>query len=641
MTVADLDRSDSNPILVQTALGLSDAPENWSTVTEAICRRLRLLAAPAFGSAEVELHWGQLRDPNRDRSDLDLPRPALDVDSLVRLVLAEVDENGRVTTGTTLWHGFVESVDESDPTIASLKVTDLGALLARCYLTRGWEVNGGGTTLVEPGFLPAFNAIPGGDRLATIWMGSHYVHDRRGGGSPWTAFQIADLLLIRGMRPDLPGAHAGATAIKWRMDPASAGDYTPDTQDFDGKTVAAALDELFSAKRGLAWRITVSGEYAQVLVIDLDNPGANLDTTDDLGWTEPKIQRRRDGYDYVLVSGSRPLVGITLAYTIGASDNALEPDGWTPGATADAALDAALLASLDGAAYTAPEWRRFKIRPAWNGQQYNTPGVGLRNDLVDGDSVTPMDGSRNYEPPVPPPNSLEIERQLPCSAAFGADPLGPRQTPVVVAGKAGTWQDLSDVCKPTPVGGNNNDRSDQTPTVLLLGDTAEDADRLREAMGADGTLLLTIGVREWAPLQCAWQAGEDARSKISPRVYRLKRPGTEEWLCLEGCVKGVDSSGNLSVLKAQLDVRSDIPKLQELRDQLRVRFGATITGVTIKRQGAILIDDWLPGDRLFWLTLADGRRYAIGQPCTTVEFDFDEWSTFIRWSPILDERPKA
>lgn len=632
---ADLDSSAAVPVEVQRCATLSPDAEDWTTLPFCVARKLRLMAAPAFGSADIDCHWGDLIDPNDPTADP--VTDTLDVDDLIRLV----------QDGTPIFHGFVSNVDDSDPKRAIAKADDLGALLARTYLTRGFEAGGtAGLDLVDPGYLPAFNAIPGGDRSDVPWDDGlppgfqSYVHDRSASSfNDWTAFQIIGLLLVRAMRPDMPGAPA-ATAIPWRLDAASAGDYTPDTQDFNGLTVAAAIDKLINAKRGLAWRITVAEGFAQVLVIDLDVAGTDLDTTADLGWKDARIQRRRDGFDYVQVSGSRPLVGCTLWWTRGETDGALEPDGWDP-ATADAALDAALLAGLAGAAYTAPEWRRFRIRYTWDCLNYQKADVGLRSDLVDGTGNTPLNGTRRWSTTTPPATMLEIERHLPCSPGFGDDPTGPRQSPLVIAGVSGSWQDLSQKCRPTPSGNSGGaDRSDQGEAIITLGESAEDAAALRDAIGADGTLLVSIGVREWAPLQCVWTADLADWSPLAPRVYHLRQPGMEEWLMLDGTVTGLDEDGLLVWLTADMPIRSDIAKLVKIRDQLRVRFGAIVTGATITRDGEI-ITTWLPGTKLGTLTLADGRAFDVDMPTAEVELDFDACTTRLRWAPLLTEKPKA
>lgn len=641
----DLDMIDTTPVLVERALGLPSADAGWSQVPRTHAINLRRGAGNDFGSAMLLMHWGQITDPNDPGFSLSAPEPGLAVDDCVRLRLTTVDDNGQIDWGATLWHGVVESIDWSDPKRASVKAIDLAVLLARTYTSRGWELNHNSALIVEPGYLPAFNAIEGADRALNAETDGYYVHDRRGTGIPWTAHQIADLLLRRGMQSDLPGAPTGVNPIRWRLDPASAGDYTTETMDLHGLSIAECMDRLFAAKRGLTWRVTVADGYAQVLVIDLDAAGTPLDTTADLGWTSPTVQERRDGYDYVLVSGARPLVGITLWWTRGVTGGSIEPDGWDP-ATADAALDAALQDDLGGKPYDRPEWRRFKLRSAWDGSQYDgTSGgsvdYGLRNILVSPSTYAPPDGDRYWFTPIPPPAALTIERDGPAGQGFTSSPIGPRQAPIVIAGAAGRWEDLSQDCRPTPIGGKLiGERNDNGTSVLVLGESAADADRLRQAVSTSGSLLITIGIREWAPLQCAWAAPADAWSALSPRVYHLRRPNIEEWLCLPGCVKGVTSAGALDTLSAQLDIRSDIPTLQTIRDQLAVRFGRAITAASITRQGEILTT-WEPGQPISTLTLVDARSYNLDMPLAEISYDFERWTTTLRWAPLIKETPSA
>ncbi|MEY2688928.1 MAG: hypothetical protein RL375_3126 [Pseudomonadota bacterium] len=643
--IIDQDSIDTTPVLVQRAAGLPANDAGWSEVNRTHAISLRIGAGNDFGSAALIMHWGQIADPNDPGFSQIAPVPPLTVDDCVRLRLTTIAENGQIAWGATLWHGVVESIDWSDPNRATVKVIDLAVLLARTYTSRGWELNHNSALIVEPGYLPAFNAIDGADRALAPEADGYYVHDRRGTGIPWTAHQIADLLLRRGMQSDLPGAPAGVNPIRWRLDPASGGDYTPETLDLHGASIAECMDRLFSAKRGLTWRVTVSNGYAQVLAIDLDAAGSALDTEADLGWTSPTVQERRDGYDYVLVSGARPMVGITLWWKRGEAGGSIEPDGWDPD-TADAALDAALLEDVAGKPYDRPEWRRFKLRSAWDGSQYDgTPGgsstVGLRNILVDPNTYAPPDGDRYWLAPIPPPAALTIERAGPAGQGFTTDAVGPRQSPIVIAGAADRWEDLSQDCRPTPVGGKLlGERNDNGTSVLVLGESAADADRLRAAVSTDGSVLITIGVREWAPLQCAWAAPSDAWSVLSPRVYHLRRPNIEQWLCLAGCVTGITSGGGLDTVASQLDIRDDVPTLQQIRDQLAVRFGRAITAATITRQGGILTT-WSPGQMISDLTLVDGRTYHLDMPLAEIAYDFERWTTTLRWAPLIKETPSA
>ena len=644
---ADFDATSLGPILVYRAAGLPADDSGWQLVQDVEAIRTRRGCGNDLGSTELTIRWGVIHDPNRLDSGLDRPAPPLAVDDCIRLVDSYIDENGQVVPTTERWVGVVESIDWTDPKRAPVKAVDLGVCLARCYTTRGWELNHNAALLVDPGYLPPFNAIPGGDCSASDWETGYRVHDRRGSSTTsWTAFRIAELLLRRGMKADIVGA-PGATAIPWRLDPASVGDYTPEAIDLSGKNLAECMDQLFGARRGLTWRVTTAAGYAQVRVYDLDAAGTAIDTTADLGWSDPRIQERRDGYDWIEVAGARPLVAITLWWKRGSTSSSLEPDGWDP-ATADSALNTAAGDELGGKPYDRPEWRRFKLRASWDGSAFDASAlagsstIGLRNVLVDPDTYLPPDGDRWWLAPVPPPSALAIERDTPAGAGWTATPTGPRQPPVVIAGKSGTWTDLSKECRPTPVQSvSNTDRADQAPPVLLLGQTAEDAIALRDAVGADGYVLVTIGVREWAPLKCAWAAPQDAWSSLSPRVYPLRRPQCEEHIALAGCVTGITNATTLATLSAQLDVRSDVAKLKTIRDQLAVRFGRKIVGATVTWQDGTLAT-WDPGDVCSELTLVDGRTYPVDMPCAEVTW---EWqaprSTKLRFAPLLKEVPSA
>jgi hypothetical protein len=96
----------------------------------------------------------------------------------------------------------------------------------------------------------------------------------------------------------------------------------------------------------------------------------------------------------------------------------------------------------------------------------------------------------------------------------------------------------------------------------------------------------------------------------------------------------------LTTLSAKLDVRSDVTKLQSIRDQLAVRFGRAITAATIVRQGDILTT-YEPGQVTSDLTLVDGRTYPLDMPLAEINYDFDRWTTTLRWAPLIKETPSA
>jgi hypothetical protein len=647
VTTTDLDATSLGPILVYRAAGLPASDAGWQLVQDVEAISTRRACGNDLGSTELVMRWGEIHDPNRADTGLVRPEPPLNVDDCIRLCESTIDAYGQVVPGAERWVGVVESIDWGDPFRASVKAVDLGVLLARTYTTRGWELNHNAALMVDPGYLPPFNAMPGGDCSATDWETGYRIHDRRGSSTTaWTAFKIAELLLRRGMRADLDGA-PGATAVAWKLDPASAGDYTPDCLDLHNKNLAECMDALFGSRRGLTWRVTNSGGVAQVLVLDLDATGTAIDTTADLAWRDVRIQERRDGYDWVEVSGARPLIGMTLFWKRGSSVGSLEPDGWDP-ATADTALNAAATDELAGKPYDRPEWRRFKLRAAWDGSNLDTASMlgsstlGLRNVLVDPNTYAPPNGTRWFLPPTSPPSSLAIERETPAGQGFTALPSGPRQPPVVLAGKSGTWQDLSKECRPTPVQGPRSaERSDQGSTVILLGDTAEDAIALRDACGSDGYVLVTIGVREWAPLKAAWAAPQASWSGLSPRTYALRRPQIEQHLCLAGTVTGITNATTLATVATELSIRDDLTKLRTVRDQLAVRYGRAIVGASVTYQDGIE-PTWHPGAVCSTMKFVDGEIAPVDMPCAEVVY---EWQaprrTTLRFAPLLKEVPSA
>lgn len=572
------------PTLVQTAQVWPGDDYGWETQIYLRTVAANEGAGQLAGDAELEQDAGEVMLPNLGEVQRVGPAPTLNPDEpwgslagrWVRLLIADAAGSVNVAGATYLpfWHGAVsqpsyrpDGSEDSPGGRMTWGCIGLLGVLDQVAILGGWEWHNGNLVALEA--MPVFNDLPGGDRSAaqhTVNGVSVYVHERGTPGTTWRARDVVELLLAGWAAPRLPGFAGAPSGLTWRLDPTSAAllEFPIDRLDLCGRTVGEALALLISPARGQTFRITVAGAVATITVYQT-NPEAitvgattlpaatpvSLTISGSLWMEAPAFTESTDYRDWITLYGARPWVSLTFWWTPGDSASSILPDGWT---TSDTPGDKPEQEAI---------YRRFKLNPAWLGGQYNRPGIGLRNTLPYTETGT--DGSRTFGGNPPAPAALELTRDLPWGQGFVDTEVGPRQAPLVIVGSGSTWLDVSSKVQVTP---------DRVGGGLILATDAKSALYLKNLIGSSRTLLVTLGVREWAPLTVAWRR-QTGQPRDLPRVLTRRQPDCEQWLGLEGTVYGVDGAGALRVQSAHTTIRDDLPTLNATLAQLRARYGGS------------------------------------------------------------------
>ena len=576
------------PTLVQTAEGWPAGDEGWTTQARIRATSASEGCGQVIGEAQLEQDTGRVVQPNGTQLEqvarAPLLNPSAGYKSLagrwVRILLAASGGSVRVgdQTYNPLWHGVIDRpiYDPDGAVIAggSMRWGCLGLAdaLNRIYLWRGYEWHA--DQLVDPGACPVFNDLPGGDRSAAkhdVNGVQAYTFERgaaAGTRVPWRARDVIEHVLAGFSRGNLPGIDTAPAGPQWVLGTgASLLEWEAGRYDFAGRTVAEVLNTLAAPSHGLTWRLKVVGATVQIIVTSTNRTAVTIgsvtipaadpvvdDLTGDLWLESPGIQEETDYYDWITVHGAPPWVAVTLWWSAGSGISSLMPDGWSE-------------TSIPG---TEPanekNWRRWKLNPVWIGDQYPGPsglvGVGLRHTRPY--SASGADGSRFFGGYTPPPSALEITRLLPYAQGFATTKDGPRQGPLVVIGKEDDWQDFSEYIDVSPTA---------DPAGLLLGCNVDTARFLKARLG-DGTrtLLVTIGVREWAPYAVAWRRQGELPRDL-PRTLIRRMPDCEQWVGLRGTVQGVAPGGTLTIAAADDMIRNDANEAHALLARLVARYG--------------------------------------------------------------------
>jgi len=398
-------------------------------------------------------------------------------------------------------------------------------------------------------------------------------------------------------------------SIRWAIgNVPSSVDYTPPPIEAAGKTVADLLNELFNPRYGCTWRTRVVGNTVYIDIVRLvAEVSLEVNLADDPFVEGVTITREAEAYDVIVVTAAQPKVGLTLHWTPGQDDCALIPDGWEPGASADAIVDSA----PEDQPYDQAAWRTFRMNPLWGGLGYGMTADGLRSGLI-------SDGSRVYSTANPSPLVLDLDRTTVWGEQWTADATGQRQGVVVVAGSSGAFEDISQRCPPTPIGGVPPGGTTSRYAGINLGTTVEDAALLRDLVGIDGSVYVTLTVREWAPLKVWWTAPRDNWPiRDVPRIYHRQVNGLEQWRGAADQVAGVNEDGTLKLTGSEKIIRNDIARLTALLTRLVDWFGSAKSRAKWTSRGTIGAT-LKPGDVITTLTTATGVSHTVNAPIARV-----------------------
>lgn len=635
---------DETYVLVQFARTLPPTDDGWISTTRLDVTSISEGLGPVLGDCRLEQvfgvrteamtrRWrdlGQAPDFGR-RGDSGSINDTM-AGALVRL-LANTD-GGAVTvdgaTFTPFWWGVCtgptsEPDGESTAQVggaASWTCVSLASVLDQVTVSYGYSVRGYDITpavsnnLVRTGFCPPFDRNRSAATYATPG-GTTYLHDLSidptGTHYQWTAAEILQYLLAVHMRPwdfsRVSYSNTAPSGWEWSVsDPDNCLAYVPDKIDVQGKTVFQAINYLASQDRGCTWYVTVTDDVAtihivsttatEIVVGDTTIPAstytATLDHRDDGEIGSVQISEDWDStYDIIEVHGARPWRGLTLKIE---SPYEYVSEGWLPD-------DETSWGDDFSASGTEHVWRRFLLRPAWFGAQYNSTTQGLRNALLTaGDNsytgARQHDGSSSAH--RPPAWLLELTRLLPCSPNFGTAPVGDRQAPVIVSGTGSDWTDRSQQWQLQL----STDWLGSPPSIRL--DDGKQGTLIQEIIEGGESILVTLGFREVDPLLVSWCRPRDEWPNATPRRKVHHLPECEEWTICSGSVSGVNSTGTGLTTTGELVIRDDLEKLEAALALLVAGSSEPHVTVSWNRRGTLDIGtSYRPGRMLTTVTQGD------------------------------------
>ena len=631
------DPRTTQTVIVQTAQALPSADSGWTTRPD-----LEFLggdegAGQVVGSAEFEQVYGPTIDERELRATVSSPLSGLN-GYYVRVLAS--DSTGGISIGATsylpVFHGQITATIRDSggggaggPGRLILSAVGLVSVLDQLTIQRGYEVSSGISSPVDPGYCPIFNALLRGDRSASqfsIGGTSVYIHSRArtsGARSRWTARQILQLLLAGHANPALPPDFTTASDITWTLGgQVTALDYEPDRLDLHGYTVLEAINALINPRRGLTWRLVVSGATATITVRSLAPsaitvgsytlPAADTTTSLTFDGSDPFLaelsitEDASNVYDGIYVVGDFPRVMLSLEWLRAGGGSLV--DGWSTVVGWDS-----LTADPDD-----PAWRRFVIASDYNGYQLDLSSTdGLRHFLT---YTTGTDaaygrggytGERSYlsggsPEPAPSASALVFDQTLPIPLDTDTTDVTAERAPLVIRDEgSSSYVDLSDRLAM---------RVDQDPPGFTLGASprdvgAEIADWFASGVSSPAVrLIFTVAIREPRPLQVSWLRPRSDWPRDLPRIRTIHMPEVQQWVGLKGTVTGTTGSA-LTTLATDTTYRDDIATLRAALALARPWYttpGYTVSWIdrgrieagTTKAPGALLTSVSADGDTI-------------------------------------------
>jgi len=584
-------------VLVQIASAVPANDSGWTSVPELLFVSGSEGAGLVLGEATLVYPYG-VRTAQNDarffsfRQSANSANPFADnirAGMIVRLLLAN---GGSVSVNnigyTPFWWGVItgggDEPDGSTTTTGGQLIVNcvgIASVLDQIPLTAGRVKSSG--VVVDPGYLPPFNAIPGGDHDGLF---NHNI-DPFGSGATWPAYAIlgcvCSIMATKGMNLTF-------------SDPQNTLNYIPETIDLSGATVLQAVNSLCGGARGLTWYAGLSGTAICIYIrpavgtaftfgtytLAASAIQTPIDIRDQT--TLSRISTEADFsqvYDIVEIIGARPWMAVTVPIVgTGAGTGIMKGSGfgWT------SSLDASWATTPD-TSMTENVYRRFEVSifsSPWSGGQYNSSSVGLRNYLNPASGTTygnaGLDGTRTFDTskPLPTASLFRGERELPCSPGFSTLRVAARQAPVVVAGQGSAWEDVSQqwLCQVESV-----------PFAVRL-DDSDYGQTIQARLAGGDTILATVGVREIQPLRVSWNQTPANKISSFPRIKSINMPSCELWEVLAGTVTGVDASGALTTSGA-VTVRDDRPQMRSALTLAVAYFSTPENRFTITSRGIL------------------------------------------------------
>lgn len=621
-------------VVVQTAATLPATDAGWTTQTWLRFDGGSDGCGSEIGSATLIEHFGNRIAPSATSVQrigiapdiADAGTAVTLIGSVVRLCRRNAD-----ATLSAFWWGVITgqavAVDGADNAQhggqAAWQAIGLAGTLDQFALTEGRCLSGVSPAtdpVVDLYYLPVFNGIAGIDRSSitrSIGAASVYVHDltndRSDGNSDgpwyWTARQVLDHIL----------ALVSLRGWRWSVsDPDGNLSFQVQALDLNEQTAFAAIQAIIDQRRGLLWWVSVSADVAVINVISTvrtvnvsygiglvaNSDQHHLSTIGDPFVTGLRYEiDASSSYDEIQVRGARPWIALTLKY--GTTGSADLQKGWS--SAAETAWDSEQDASL-----TEMVWRRYEINPAWQGLAYEG---GMRNHLETADDqnhgTAGFNGARTVVAvpagePAPPAFSLTAERDLPCSPGFSRLRIGPRQPPVVIVGTAAAGYD--DISQSSTV------TIESSPPAVVI-DQGDNGAGLAGDLASGLNLLVTLSLRESAPLIVSWVRP----ASFAPRAQRRRKvitlPNCEQWVVASTAVPGVNAitgalltaGGGGAVGDGFGVIRDDMPTMRAALALARGFYSSDSVRVTWTDRGSLGID------------IGSGTLFRLGSMVTTVD----------------------
>lgn len=557
---------------VQFARGWPQNDDGWELAPYARALQSSTGFGQTFGEAELLLEHG-LYTPDPAFGAYHLTAPEIN-GQYIRIL--EEDESGSIDldgiTCVERFHGTVVAqklmADGSSTDgggVTTWRCEHVAALLDTLYIWRGHEESADGFVLVDPGRCLVFNDHPAGDRRATKWSSlGAYVHARErisAIATPWRAVDVVEYLLAAFGKPTLPTSSQAEGGITWTLDDNTGGVFGYQVPRFDahGMTIAQVLNALANQSRGLGWRVNVNGadvtvEICRTGLVTRTVGGisvaaaskTNINLDDDIWIAKPELDINPPRYDFVYGTGARPWVTLTLEFKFDNSGDLRELNNGQ---------------------------RVWQLANTYRGLQYDQADVGLRHATAAEDSAPT--GSRSYTATIPQLSGLIFTDTLPAPEGWPTittmnDGLlgASHQKAVVVIGKAGTWREYEINVKALP--GPN----------LEIGTSDEEYADLEEEVASDESVLVTIGVREWAPIVVAHVNPADDWPRDLPRPLLIDQPELEQWVLTPQTVKGAASGSLQTTGASEILLRDDTTTLKRIVAQAAAAY--TTEGGNIK-----------------------------------------------------------
>jgi hypothetical protein len=601
---------------VQTSSDFS----TWTTQTAIRCNECSEGAGQVVGAASLIRFIGTVREPGATGSPASqTPLTGL-VGKWIRVLIEEV--GGSVTISSVdynpLWYGIIDAeriIDTGGGTgQQSWVCSGLAAHLARVGAMEAWcdAVDYTGAYSARPSLrVPTFNdkdsqGIRSGARTGTVDGATVQIFDGFGAtawnaATAWTAKEALEAILAANGRFRTPGGTTFTGGVSFALSAGTLLNWTLPTLDINGMSVLDAVNSIISPRRGLSWRMTVSGAVATIEVRSISAADITVGSTTLAAATDTAtpdlsglwiggvelIEDQSATYDHIRVVGNRPWVVCSMSYDQAgppAEVGALQP-AWTT--TQQTAWGTAPDSTTDGV------YRSFRIGLKWAGNVSEAAGAsGLRQALT----VTSGDytGARTFSATAFGPVSLvAFDSRLPCGEGWTTDKAGPRQEPLLVWMPAGgtAWYDLQ--------GGPPSPWSmalqiDDFPASLHIGRPTRDAvnkggsdqSTTNKVIGTTGKILATVGVREPDPLVVSWTRASGSWPRTNPRTLTVQMPTAEQWVILNNTVKGI-SGTSLVKQSGESTIRDDVPLMQSWLAFLRAYYGEPSRSLTWTNAGAI------------------------------------------------------